>query len=120
MKLAIVGSRTFDDFEYLSDVISRIKSVTEIVSGGADGTDSLAEKYAKKNLIPTKIFLPKFKTDSTIAYHPKWFFARNEEIVNHSDYVLVFWDGRSSGTKHVMEYARRKHKLIKVIYFKKE
>ena len=49
MKIAIIGSRNLivNDLErYLP------KHTTEIVSGGAMGIDTCAEKYAKENNIP--------------------------------------------------------------------
>ena len=51
MKLAIVGSRTFNDYEFLFNTIHniedfRIIDIECIISGGAKGADSLAEKFA--------------------------------------------------------------------------
>ena len=50
MKLAIVGSRTFNDYELLKDEVDKLLkkyNITEIVTGGARGADTLAEQYAK-------------------------------------------------------------------------
>lgn len=57
MKVAVIGSRglTVKNLEkYLP------KDTTEIVSGGARGIDSCAEKYAKQNGIPIKIYVSKY------------------------------------------------------------
>jgi predicted Rossmann fold nucleotide-binding protein DprA/Smf involved in DNA uptake len=64
MKVAIVGGRDFCDYNLFNKVIEKLfekdifKEVTEIISGGAKGTDSLAEKYGNECNIKTKIFLP--------------------------------------------------------------
>lgn len=51
MKLAIVGTRTFNDYELLCKRVNEMQcyGVTEVVSGGAKGADTLAERYAKEN-----------------------------------------------------------------------
>lgn len=44
MKVAIVGSRSFNNNELLKQTIEKLDfSVTQIISGGAKGADSLAE-----------------------------------------------------------------------------
>ncbi len=114
MKLAIVGSRNFCDYELLVKHANKYKA-TEIVSGGALGADFLGEKYAKDNGLLLKVFLPKFKIDSTISYDPKWFFERNKEIVEYCDKVLAFPMGKSSGTRHTIAYAKLKGKEVEII-----
>jgi predicted Rossmann fold nucleotide-binding protein DprA/Smf involved in DNA uptake len=116
MKLAIIGSRNFNDYEALS-LNADILSPSEIVSGGAKGADSLAEKYAVQRNLPVKVFLPKFKTDRTVKYHPRWFLERNKEIVEYSDTVLAFWDGKSKGTAHTIQYAEKIGRKVIVIMF---
>jgi predicted Rossmann fold nucleotide-binding protein DprA/Smf involved in DNA uptake len=48
MILAIIGSRDFSDFELLELTVNGIEDVSEIISGGAKGTDSLARDYASQ------------------------------------------------------------------------
>lgn len=116
MKVAIVGSRTFNDYEKFRTSFPCIfSSITEIVSGGAIGADTLAEKYARENNIKLKVFLPKFKTDKNVPYHPKWFFERNREIVDYADVIYAFWDGKSRGTNDTISYAKRKGKPVTII-----
>lgn len=116
MKLAIIGSRNFNDFTALYAAAEAI-GASCIISGGAKGTDTLAEKYAEARCIPIKIFLPKFKTDKSVPYHPKWFLERNKEIVTSADTVLAFWDGKSKGTSFTIKYAIKIGKPIKVVTF---
>jgi len=116
MKLAIIGSRNFADFNAVSEAAISL-SPSEIISGGAKGTDTLAEKFALENNLPVKIFLPKFKTDKAIKYHPRWFLERNKEIVEYSDMVLAFWDGKSKGTLFTIKHAEKIGKPTKIIKF---
>jgi hypothetical protein len=105
MKLAIVGSRTFNDYGLLVSSIKDIPDVTEIVSGGARGADKLAERYAKEKNIPIKIFLPEWDLLGKSAGY-----IRNKQIVDYCDKVLAFWDGISKGTNHSIKIAENQKK----------
>lgn len=55
----VVGSRTFDDYELMKKKLDHILKNYHrivIVSGGARGADSLAERYAKEKGYPLKVF----------------------------------------------------------------
>jgi hypothetical protein len=113
MKLAIVGSRTFTDYGKLVDIISKLpttESFSEIVSGGARGTDTLAEQYADNYGIPKIIF----KADWD-KYGKSAGYRRNVDIVNYCDYLIAFWDGESKGTQHSIDLANKQNKLLKII-----
>ncbi len=52
MKLAIVGSRGFEDydkFKEILDILIKTNPITAIVSGGAEGADLMARFYAQEN-----------------------------------------------------------------------
>lgn len=105
MKLAVVGSRGFNDYELLKsklDVIHKTEVINCIVSGGAYGADTLAEKWAKENNVQTLIFLPDWN-----KYGKSAGFIRNELIVQNCDTVMAFWDGKSRGTKLTIELAKK-------------
>ncbi|MCL2096658.1 MAG: DUF2493 domain-containing protein [Oscillospiraceae bacterium] len=96
MRVAIVGSRDIAGREeYWYDKIcgSIPRNCTEIVSGGADGIDTLARRYAKENKLMLKEFLPEYK-----IYGKSAAFVRNTQIVEYAHIVLAFWDGKSRGT----------------------
>jgi len=111
MKVAVIGSRTFDKYESVYNILSKLK-ITEIISGGAKGADSLAERYAKENNIPTKIFLPDWKT-----YGKKAGFLRNTQIIEECEMVVAFWDGESKGTKDSLDKAEKLGKKVMIIPF---
>lgn len=93
MKIGIVGSRDIKDAEEVYKIIcEKVPSnCTEIVSGGAYGVDSLAERYAKENGIVMKVFYPEYEKYGKMAT-----LIRNTEIVRHSDKVLAFFCNEDS------------------------
>ena len=116
MKLAIVGGRDFNDYGKLAATIQNhfyLVQITEIISGGANGADSLAEKYARQyQNIKYVEFLPDWKNEGKVAG-----FNRNQKIVNECDMVLAFWDGVSRGTKDTIEKAKKAHKPTFIVYY---
>jgi hypothetical protein len=111
MKVAVVGSREFEDYDLLSQTLNELE-ITEIISGGARGADSLAEKYAKEKGISFKVFQPEWHVHGKSAG-----FVRNVFIIEAAETVVAFWDGKSKGTYHSIELARkRERKLILVQY----
>lgn len=113
MKLAIIGSRTFTDYEYLKErVLSMIESVDEIeciISGGAKGVDTLAEIFAKEFNIKTEIYLPQWDVYGKAAG-----MIRNKTIIDSATKVIAFWDNKSKGTKNGIELAMKRENLLKV------
>lgn len=103
MKLLIAGSRNYYDYEEFSDIMNFIHkkyNITEIVSGGARGADTLAERWSKKNNISIKIFKANWD-----MYGKSAGFIRNTEMHNYlsqfeNRMCLCFWDGQSRGTAH--------------------
>ena len=107
MKLAIVGSRKLvnvDLEKYIPD------GVDEIVSGGAEGIDVLAQKFAIKNGIKLIEFLPKYELYGKAAP-----IKRNEEIAAYADEVIAIWDGKSKGTANTLKLFEAAGKKTTVI-----
>ena len=95
MKVAIVGSRGLhvqDLGRYLPP------DTTEIVSGGAMGVDTSAREYALAHGLRLTEFRPDYARYGRSAP-----LRRNRQIVEYADLVLLFWDGSSHGTRHVLE-----------------
>jgi hypothetical protein len=113
LKLAIIGSRGFDDAELLENTLEPYRSrVSLVISGGAKGADSLGEEWAKAYNIPTKIYLPDWEKHGKGAG-----FIRNVEIIGACDVVIAFWDKKSKGTAHAMGLAKEVNKPVRIIYF---
>jgi len=117
-KIAIVGSRTFDDYNFLKAILYKhtkgIPNSYSIVSGGAKGADSLAKQYAEEFKIPIKEFLPDWATHGKSAGP-----IRNEQIVEECDIVIAFWDGISRGTKNTVWLATKAQKPVYVYWSSK-
>ena len=106
MKIAIIGSRNIkiaDLGKYLPE------NTLEIVSGGAKGVDTDAREYAEKNNIPLKEFLPDYRRYGRGAP-----LKRNIEIIEYADKVIAFWDGKSKGTKFVIDNCKKTGKDVEV------
>lgn len=113
-KLAVIGSRNFNNYNLLSSTLNKYKDkISHIVSGGARGADDLSERWANENDIPTIIFLADWNTHGKKAG-----MLRNHDIIKECDACIAFWDGESNGTKHSISLCESKYnKPIKIINF---
>lgn len=91
------------------------KSNIEIVSGTAKGADSLGEKFANNMGYKIKTFPPAWEEFGKAAGY-----IRNKEMAEYADALIVFWDGESKGTKHMIDLATKKNLKIKIIRYKNE
>lgn len=112
MKLAVIGSRDFTDWNLLCKTLDNY-DIELIVSGNATGADQLAERYAIEFKILTKIFFPDWR-----LYGKSAGAIRNKLIVDNADQVVVFWDGESKGSKISIDYAKSKGIPVDIILFK--
>jgi hypothetical protein len=109
MKIAVIGSRNFSDYELLKKTLECFH-ITEIISGGDKGADQLAEQYAQERNIPMQL-IPH-------SEHPETSGAtRTYAIVSLAQQVIAFWDGKSPGTGDLIKYARQKNKRLVLKYF---
>ncbi|MDR2817111.1 MAG: DUF2493 domain-containing protein [Oscillospiraceae bacterium] len=110
MKVAIIGSRSIDDIksEFIREHLPQ--KCSEIISGGSHGVDTLAQKFAADQNIPFRCFLPNYSLYGRIAP-----IIRNKQIIQHSDFVLVFWDGKSKGSNFVINSCQSEGKPFKVV-----
>lgn len=112
MKVAVVGSRNLS-IENLGEYLP--ENVSEIISGGAKGIDTCAARYASASNIPFREILPDYEKYG--RYAP---LKRNLEIIDGADFLVVFWDGKSKGTKFVIDEAKKRGKAVRVILCEKE
>ena len=106
MKIAVIGSRGIAAVnleKYLPP------ETDEIVSGGAKGVDTVAKEYANRNGIKLTEFLPEYDKYGRGAP-----LKRNITIIEYADMVLAFWDGKSRGTKFVIDNCKRTGIPVKV------
>ena len=94
MKVGVIGSRglTVNNLgKYLPE------DTTEIVSGGAKGIDTCARDYA--------------------LTHDSAPLKRNLQIIEYADVVIAFWDGKSKGTKYVIDNCKKQGVQVDVHIF---
>jgi len=109
--LGIVGGRDFKNYDLLCRTLDALYFDT-VVSGGADGADALAERYAWDHGKKIKIFTADW-TKYGRAAGPR----RNKEIVEHSDGICAFWDGQSRGTASTIQFCQQAGKPIKIVNY---
>ncbi len=120
MKLSITGSRSLTYIPKLHQIVCSLSpmgfysgAVTEIVSGGAVGVDTVAKEYAATAGIPFKLFPANWKRWGKTAG-----LIRNEEMAEYVDGGIVFWDGESTGTQHMISMLKKHDKKFVVFQFK--
>ncbi len=113
MKVAIVGSRDYDNYwefrRYIDEFRKHIE-IDMIISGGAKGTDEMAYRYAVEKGITFVCHPPKPEDG-----FPRAFSRRNLRIVEMSEAVIAFPKGKSSGTRHSISLAERLSKKLYVV-----
>ena len=114
MKVIIAGGREFTDYELLKRECDRILSsalVHRILSGCQRGADELGEQYAKERGI--KVDHHPYKSKLGLAGGP----VRNREMALAADAAIVFWDGKSKGSRDMINQMKRVNKPCYVIQY---
>lgn len=117
-KVIVAGSRDFNDYKLLEKKLIKFlhgkKPVdVQIVSGGANGADKLGEKFALEKGCDIKEFIPDWNLLGDSAGH-----LRNSEMSKYADACIVFWDGRSAGTKSMIELAMQQNLDLEIVRYK--
>lgn len=120
MNIAIVGSRHYNDYNQFETLLNQLiinenLNITSIISGGSKGVDSLAEIFALNNDIKFIKYTADWKHYGKSAGP-----IRNKLIIDHSDYVIAFWDGKSKGTLNSLNLANKSKdkEYVKIISIK--
>lgn len=113
-RVIIAGGRDFDDYSLLcrfADACLRNKTLqgVEIICGKARGADALGERYAKERGFDIQRFPADWDGLGKSAG-----FIRNEQMAANADALIAFWDGKSHGTKHMIETAKKKGLPVRV------
>lgn len=131
LKIGVVGTRTFKDYQFLSEQLDLIRAFLGdflVVSGGATGADTMAVRWANERKLPIPVVFPAYfydlsHPDAVIKedrngrkYDAAAGLRRNQEIVDNSDLIVAFWDGKSPGTKDTIGKAQQALKSIYVLW----
>ena len=124
MKVAIVGSRRYENKKKIKDFIFKLKQQygddTIIVSGGCKtGADRYAKKYALELGLQYEEYPPFHEVHNLYCAMPesrygkpysiKNYHARNKIIAGTSDFIVAFISEgvQSDGTFSTLEYAKK-------------
>lgn len=111
MKIAVIGSRGFNNVPLLEQKLDTFKSnIVELVSGGAKGADTHAEAWALANNVPVTLFKPDWKKYGRAAG-----IKRNKQIIESCDYCIAFWDGKSKGTASSLKFCKQLKKPFEIV-----
>lgn len=119
-RIIVAGSRDFQDYKLLKETLENYITSNddiEIVSGCASGADILGERFAKENNIHCVTFPAIWHVYGKAAGY-----RRNVQMAmyatHHTNGVLfAFWDGKSKGTKHMINIAKEYGLEIHIIKY---
>jgi hypothetical protein len=115
-RLVVAGCRDYNDYSVASvEIEKHIQTLDAncsviIVSGCAEGADKLGERYATEHHLNIERYPAEWEKYGKYA-GPK----RNAQMAKVADGVLVFWDGKSRGTKNMIENAKKANKPYVII-----
>lgn len=112
MRTIIAGSRYITDPAIVAAAIEESGfEITEVVSGACRGVDTLGEQWAKERGIPVKRFPAAWRRDGRAAGP-----IRNRLMATYADALVAIWDGKSAGTRNMIETAQQRGLEVSVAY----
>ena len=113
MKVIIAGSRSITDYLVVSRAVEESGfCITEVISGGAAGVDTLGEIWAARSGIPVRRMPPPYGWNVPAKIAPK---VRNWSMADDADALVAVWDGFSGGTAHMVAAMVFLHKPIYLV-----
>lgn len=115
MKVIIAGGRNFENYLLLKlkcDKILKNTTDIQIVSGGSKGADLLGERYARERHYLVKRFEADWDKEGKAAGP-----IRNTKMAEYADYLIAFWDGKSTGTKDMIYKATANNLIVRIIKY---
>jgi hypothetical protein len=115
-KIIIAGGRDFLDrdllFKTVTDFIDS-DDLVQIVSGCAPGADTLGLDYAAACGYEVKKFPADWDKHGKAAGP-----IRNRQMAEYADECIVFWDGKSRGTKSMIDEAMARKLRLTIVEYK--
>lgn len=110
VRVIVCGSRKWRDRDRITARLFDLPTDATVIQGGAQGADRIARQEAEK-------------LGLLVEEHPAdWSLGKRAGLVRNShmaalgaDLCIAFWDGRSTGTAHMMEEARKRDIPVEVI-----
>lgn len=118
-RIIVAGSRSFTDYGLLTVTLDEARAklaakgkTLVVLCGMAAGADLLGKQWADAHQVPVEEFRADWNTQGKGAG-----FRRNEKMAERADGLIAFWDGASPGTRHMIETARQRGLVVRVIPF---
>lgn len=104
MKFIVAGGRNFDNRVIMDKILSEYINppFDVIISGCARGADTLGAEWAVLHGIPLQTFPAEWD-----KYGKSAGFIRNADMGAYADAAIIFWDGTSKGTKHMIQTMKK-------------
>lgn len=104
MNVIIAGGRDITDYDLIERAVERSGfDIEQVVSGGAKGVDTLAILYAQKHNKLLAVFMADWDRHGRKAGP-----IRNGQMAEYADALIAIWDGKSKGTKNMIDQATAK------------
>lgn len=116
-RVIIAGCRDFTDYELLKEKCDYYFQNQQpedivIVSGHASGADALGERYAQERGFQLETFPAYWKAHGRAAGP-----IRNARMASAANALIAFWDGKSRGTKNMIETAKNHNLKVVVVRY---
>lgn len=112
MKVIIAGGRNVTEQRHVNLACTKAPfAITEVVSGCAKGADTLGEVWAIHHKIPIKKFPADWDQHGRRAG-----VLRNIQMGDYAQALIAVWDGKSKGTKHMIDYMKSINKPVYIQY----
>lgn len=111
MRVLVCGSRHFNDYEKLKDVLASLP-ISELIHGDARGADRLGARYAKSNSIPCRSFPADWE-----QYGKRAGPIRNSQMLREGrpEMVVAFLAPGSRGTQNMIDQATKAGVPVKIV-----
>lgn len=120
-RVIIAGGRDFNDYDILTktcnNILKTIKTTHNviIISGVANGADKLGERYGIEKEYTIEKYPADWDRDGKSAGY-----IRNSKMAEVADALIAFWDGKSKGTKHMINLAKSKDLKVRIINYNRQ
>lgn len=115
MRLIIAGTRTFNDYELLRLEVMRFlegQIPDLVITGGARGADTLGDNFASAMLFKREVMPADWDRYGKAAGN-----RRNMSMAQRATHCICFWDGKSRGTKNMIQLAKKHRLQLKVVMY---
>ena len=116
-RVIIAGCRDFADYELLKEkcdfyLQNKKKEDIVIVTGQAFGADALGERYAQERGFQLETYPAAWKAHGRAAGP-----IRNAKMASVAHALIAYWDGKSRGTKNMIDTAGKHNLQVAVVRY---